>query len=374
MTEYILLSGIIVSVFVSLLMLQKRNKSAAEILLLLLLSSTSYLIFSYLLVYNGSYLKYPKLTVLGFSFPLLSAPLMYLYIKYQTKPIFFHRIDLLHFLPFIISNLLFIKFYFLPFESEVDILKNNGAAFEMEGLIKLVLIYLSGIFYITWSFISLYYHKTRLNKEFSNSDRINFNWLLLLNIGLLVIWVAVIFIQDDKIIFSYSSLYIICIGFFGLTQVKVFTEKDVLYIQKQNSLDNLERKEISIGIKETKPNDGNLQEIYIKVVELLKKEKLYLNPELKIIDLAILLNIHPNLMSRAINHVSQATFYDLINKMRVDEFINNIKGADANKYTIIAIAFDSGFNSKATFNRNFKAIRGMSPSEFLLSLQKEGIN
>lgn len=374
MTEYILLSGVVISVFVSLLMLQKRSKSTAEILLLLLISSTSYLIFSYLLVLNGTHLRYPSLLVFGFSFPLLSAPLMYLYIKYQTNPIFFRRVDLFHFLPFLFSNLLFVRFYFLPFESKVNILASNGVGYEMEGTIKIVLIYLSGICYITWSFISLYLHKIRLNKEFSNSDKINFNWLLLLNIGLMIIWVLVILIQDDNIIFSYTAFYIICIGFFGLNQVKVFTEKDVLYIQKQNVIENTERKVDIIGVEETKSYDGNLEDIYLRVVELLKEKKLYLNPELKIIDLAIILNIHPNLMSKAINYVSEANFYDLINKMRVDEFMNNMKNADANKYTIIAIAFDSGFNSKATFNRNFKAISGMSPSEFLLSLQKEGIN
>ena len=374
MTEYILLSGVVISVFVSLLMFQKRNKSTAEILLLLLIFSTSYLLFTYLLVFKEIHLKYPSLIVFGFSFPLLSAPLMYLYIKYQTNPIFFRRVDLLHFLPFLLYNLLFIKFYFLSFESKVEILKNNGVGYEIEGMIKIVLIYFSGICYITWSFISLYRHKIRLNKEFSNSDKINFNWLLLLNVGLMITWVLVILIKDDNIIFSYSAIYIICIGFFGLNQVKVFTEKDVLYLQNQNVIKNSEKKVDSGGVEETKPYDGNLEDIYSRVVELLKEKKLYLNPELKIIDLATLLNIHPNLMSKAINYVSEANFYDLINKMRVDEFMNNMKSADANKYTIIAIAFDSGFNSKATFNRNFKAISGMSPSEFLLSLQKEGIN
>lgn len=372
MIEYILLSGVVISVFVCLLMFQKRNKSVAEIFLLLLILSTSYLLFSYLLVLNGNYLKHPSLIVFGFSFPLLSAPLMYLYIKYQTKPIFFKNTDLLHFLPFVLSNLLFVKFYFLPFETKVEIFKNNGADYEIEGQIKIVLIYLSGICYITWSFILLYLHKSRLNKEFSNFDKINFNWLLLLNIGLMMIWILVIFIKDDNIIFGYLALYIICTGYFGLNQVKVFTEKDVLYTEKLHVNENTESE---VGSKEvSKPYDGNLEGIYLRVVELLREKKLYLNPELKLIDLAILLNIHPNLISKAINYVSEANFYDLVNKMRVEEFINRIKAEDANKYTIIAIAFDSGFNSKATFNRNFKAISGMSPSEFLLSLQKEGIN
>lgn len=368
--EYILLSGIIISAFLGLLLIQKKNKSVSEMILLFWILTSGYVTYSYLLVFNGSYLTYPTATALGFSIPLLSGPFMYLYIKYQTQPLFFQKKDLFHFLPFVLSNLLFLKFYFLPFETKLSVLSNGGVEFETEGLIKLIAIYLSGVIYISWCFVSLYFFKKRFKKEFSNIDSINFNWLFMLNIGLLVIWIVVIFIQDDNIIFSAAAIYVMCIGFFGITQTNVFTERDVLYIEhqdKQNEVgDSLSNGMIS-GEKEPKYKDENLEEIYIKTTELLQKEKLYLNPELKILDLAILLNVHPNVMSKAINHVSEANFYDLVNNMRVDEFIRRTKSEDAGKYTILAIALDSGFNSKAAFYRNFKLITGESPTEFIKS-------
>lgn len=375
--EYILLSGIIISAFLSLLLVQKKNKSIAEIILLLWICTSGYVTLSYLLVYNGNYLKYPTLTAIGSYIPLLSGPFMYLYIKYQTKPLFFQKADLLHFVPFILSNLLFTSFYFLPFEAKQEVLSNKTPNYEIQGLIKLIATYLSGIIYITWSFVLLYSYKKRLKKEFSNPENISFNWLLMLNIGLSIIWIIVMFIQDDSIIFSSGSIYIMCIGFFGISQVKVFTERDLLYVQNRDQQkDQTTEAKIKkdLNTKQAKLVDGNIEDIYSKTIELVKREKLYLNPELKVLDLAILLDIHPNLMSKAINQVSEANFYDLVNKMRVEEFINRSKMEDAGQYTIIALAYDAGFNSKASFYRNFKTITGMSPSEFLKSEQHSGLD
>ncbi|WP_158587716.1 helix-turn-helix domain-containing protein [Algoriphagus lacus] len=194
----------------------------------------------------------------------------------------------------------------------------------------------------------------------------------MLNIGLLLVWIIVIFIPDDRIIFSSSSIYLICLGFFGISQAQIFTERELFFVQSKSDLADSDNKEYLTETLLAKDESSNIQyfeEIYNKSIELIKVEKLYLNPELKVLDLAILLNVHPNLMSRAINQISGANFYDLINKMRVEEFIRRTRTEDSQKYTIMAMAFDSGFNSKATFYRNFKAIVGTLPSEFLKSNQ-----
>lgn len=190
--------------------------------------------------------------------------------------------------------------------------------------------------------------------------------MLMLNIGLLLIWIIVLFIQDDRVIFSAASIYVICTGFFGITQAKVFSERDVIYIQYQDRINEQNNKFITdYNSKELASNDAYFEDMYSQTIELLKREKLFLNPELKVLDLAILLKIHPNLMSKVINYKSDSNFYDLVNKMRVEEFIERSKTEDYQKYTIMALAYDSGFNSKATFYRNFKTITGVSPSEFL---------
>lgn len=368
--RYILLSGIIISVFLSLLLLRKQNKSTGDFIFLFLLLSSGFGTFSYHLVYTGEYLNFPTLVGFGSGIPLLTGPFLFLYTKYQTQPIFFKKTDLIHFLPFLLLNIFFFPFYLLSFDQKVDFLKNNGAGFEWQLIFKIAATYLSGIIYITWNFIRLSAYKKKLKVEFSSLSKVNFNWLLLLNVGLGVVWILVIFIQSDEIIFSAASLYVMCIGFFGTTQAPIFSEREIQFVQHQ---DNLSHQEELINPttaeepKGEKVHDTQIEEIYQSAITLLKSEKLYLNPELKVLDLAIQLNVHPHLMSKAINQISASTFYDLINKLRVEEFIQKSQSYDANKFTIMGLAYESGFNSKASFYRNFKAIIGMSPSEFIKS-------
>jgi AraC-like DNA-binding protein len=57
-------------------------------------------------------------------------------------------------------------------------------------------------------------------------------------------------------------------------------------------------------------------------------------------------------------------FYTLINDYRVAEVQEKLKGKESKKYTLLAMAEDSGFQSKASFNRIFKNKTGMSPSKY----------
>lgn len=379
MLELLLLSAIIISVFLSLVLLRKAEKSASEYILLFWLLSTGYLTFSYNLVYTGAYGYYPSFTVAGFCFPLLQGPFMYLYIKYQTRPLFFQKRDLLHLIPFLVLSASFIDFYFLPFEDRKQILLANGKGYEIQTTVRTFAIYLSGVVYIVLSYIALYKFKRGLKSEFSNTDKINFNWMFYLNSGLSVIWIIVLFVQDDRLIFGSGAVYILCFGYFGLTQINVFSEKQILFNQ---SLDIIEEEEFNSGAKDqnlaplknenTSTLNVNLENVYARAIAVLEVERLYLNPELKLIDLAIKLNVHPNTLSKSINEVSGNSFYDLINKKRVEEFIRRLENDPGQKYTLIALANDSGFNSKATFNRNFKLITGQSPSEYSNKLRNKG--
>lgn len=101
-----------------------------------------------------------------------------------------------------------------------------------------------------------------------------------------------------------------------------------------------------------------------KLLEYLSIYKPYLNPELTLQQLAENIDVHPNVLSYVINTALGKSFYDLINEYRIEEFINLYQDS-YDKYTILALALDSGFNSKSAFNRNFKKIKGITPSEFI---------
>ena len=87
----------------------------------------------------------------------------------------------------------------------------------------------------------------------------------------------------------------------------------------------------------------------------------YLEPRLSIRDVAARLATNETYVSRALNHGIGKSFNRFINEMRVDHAKNLIQ---ANSDNFLNIAMDSGFNSKATFNRVFRDISGETPSAF----------
>ena len=75
-----------------------------------------------------------------------------------------------------------------------------------------------------------------------------------------------------------------------------------------------------------------------------------------------------NLLSKTINIHADKNFNDYINGYRIEAFKLNVVAPDANRFSLLAHAQESGFNSKATFYRAFKKAEGMSPSVYLSNI------
>ena len=105
--------------------------------------------------------------------------------------------------------------------------------------------------------------------------------------------------------------------------------------------------------------------IHERLMHLMAEQKPFKNPDLTLNELAGILEVHPNYLSQVINSKEKKSFYDLINEKRVEEFIKLISQPSNQQYTLLAISYDCGFNSKASFNRNFKKYTGLTPRDYL---------
>lgn len=126
--------------------------------------------------------------------------------------------------------------------------------------------------------------------------------------------------------------------------------------------------EISIRDQRSSRERGHGKEVDIEGVSELKKlmevEHMYTDCELTLEKMADRLGIQPADLTRMLNQELGTSFYTLVNSYRVKEVQRKLEAEDQRYYTLLAIAFECGFNSKSTFNRVFKEFTGFTPSNY----------
>ena len=258
----------------------------------------------------------------------------------------------------------------------------QGKGFETQLLINVYAIYVSGVVYVTLSLIRLLKYRRNLIHQFSNTEKINFNWLLYLIFWMVAIWITVLFVQKDAYIYGAASLFVFWLGYFGIRQVQVFSlstsinrvpssipihkndESGIVDIKEPEATNEVDD-EINLKYQKSTLSEEEASLIHERLKRLMEEHKPFRNPDLTLNDLAKSLDVHPNYLSQVINSKEKKSFYDLVNESRVDAFIKKITQPINQQYTLLAIAFDCGFNSKASFNRNFKKYTGYTPSDYM---------
>jgi AraC-like DNA-binding protein len=361
------LMGIIITFFLIIILISKKNKSEADKILALWLFFTGFHLILFYLHFNNEYVKFPFLLGIEIPMPLVQGPFLYLYTSALTNRNRNKKYNLLHFMPFIIAFIPLLPFFGLPFDQKAAIYKNEGQGYEQLLSVLLIAIIISGILYALLSLEKIYQHRKNITEQFSFTEKINLTWLSYLILGSSIIWVVVIFC-NDQYIFATVVLYLFFIGYFGIKQVGIFTNKlsenndsEILVLETISDNNQLDK----VKYKKSGLNDTELQAIHKNLILIMQEEKLYKNSELTLADLSQKLNVHPNVLSQVINSAEQKNFYDYINHQRVDEFKKIILITENQKFTLLSLAYECGFNSKTAFNRNFKKVTGFSPSEYL---------
>ena len=378
------LSGIIIAFFLALVLLTKKHKTQADYILFAWIVMLAFHLLTFYILFTEQYATYPTLAGLGLPLPLLHGPFLYLYTHQQTSSRPFKARQLLHFLPVLLSYVSFSSYYLLSAQQKQEVLLNEGQGFELPLQLNLYAIYASGIIYVTLSLIRILKYRRDMVQQFSNTEKINFNWLLYLIFWIVAIWVVILLGGKDELIYGAASLFVLWLGYFGIKQVQVFTQNTPQIQLTSVSPPHSSPSVIADRIVDDEPeimatsgidtylkyqkstlSEEEAEDIHRRLRQLMAEQKPYKNPDLTLNELAKSLDVHPNYLSQVINSKENKSFYDLVNEMRVNAFIKNISQPISQQYTLLAIAFDCGFNSKASFNRNFKKYTGHTPSDYL---------
>ena len=313
---------------------------------------------------------------------ILIGPLVYFYIlSYTNSSQKFNPLIFLHALPY----LFFTIFVFLQFT-----VNSEGSTFEDKNIIEesqKPVFFIMGLFRVFWGTIyliaglfKLKNHELKISKEFSYTENIDLKWLKYVVIMMVVIWSTVIFINilinyndfidyrlGDNIIQVIVTIVVFLLGYYGIKQQNIFTPSSG-NIQNPNKRKN-----------STDPNDVKNQ--YLKS-GLLKEdsqnhlhrlqnymvaEQPYTNGKLSLKEVAEYLEISTNHLSQVINENLDKNFFDFINGYRVELIKEKMQDKSNSHLTLLGMAYDSGFNSKSSFNTIFKKFTATTPSQFMSS-------
>ncbi len=363
------------TVFFIILLLTKKGSTLSDRLLILWFS---------LILINiiGFYVLQKKIDSVQFllelsnASPFLHGPVLWFYTLSLTKfPFRFRWIDLLHGIPFVVS------FFILMIP-----LASGKALPETTELKLMVLKFISTFVYVLLTALQLRKHLTKIPEVFSYKEKVELNWLRFLTYGFLSIWligfismllhhVAAIPIEQFGGIYVNAALcmFVLILGIFGFKQTTIFVPAQ--FIKTDNPFHPSSEKKTILDISEPAKyqksglDKATARQYFEKLIELMQTKQLYLDKELTLYKLADLLRISPNNLSQAINTFAEKNFFDFINEYRVKEVQQKIQEGLHSSHTLLGIALDCGFNSKASFNRAFKKFTEMTPSQFKTKLE-----
>ena len=361
--------GIIITFFLSFILITKKNKNLADKILatwLVLLGIHLWLFYEQSLL--KSY-QFPVLLGLHLPLPFLHWPFLYLYIAVLTNQYDRHKQWLLwlHFIPAILLYIYLMDFFSLSADEKIYIFNQSGHVPKYMIFMDLILISISisGIIYVYLTYRLIKQHRKNIVNQFSYQEKINLDWLQYLFLGMGLIWTVIWFRGSDNFIFLSVVIFVIFLGYFGIKQVGIFTNK-LPFENEQTSIEAEVEKTKKYG-KSSLTKEMSIL-IHSQLQKVMKEERLFENAELSLNDLATHLKVHPNYLSQVINTIEGKTFFDYINYHRVEAFKKVIEMPQNQKYTLLGLAYDCGFNSKTSFNRNFKKATGFAPSEYLKQL------
>ncbi len=373
--EYTLIYGIFMSLLLTALLLTKRGRNDADTLLSIYLTiSAVSLALAYLEILNRERgYNFPFLINSSVPFILLLGPALWLYVKRLITPDFRYKmVHLLLLVPFIFAFvLLFLNSY--SADDNIKIASDRYESFLQEPLFLIIasMIAISNIGYTSWGLSLIATHRKRIKSYFSQTEKIDLRWLKFLLIWALFCYscISALYIIDSFVnIFSYNTLqtigytiasvFVIILGFYGLRQGELFSGTTREYIINRSQ---------EIG-KNSEPIVKEEEEFINRLLSFMKESKPYLNPEITLGVLSSQMKVSADYLSRIINTRLNMNFFDFIAHYRVEEFKLMCKDPSKRNYTLISLAYDCGFNSKATFNRVFKKSTGVTPSEYYLKL------
>lgn len=346
--------GIALLVAIGVWLRNKQQSSVANYFLIAFLLNCFISIFLKNLYFNRLFEHFPHLLKLNHPLGLLRPVTFYLYFYFLFRPqVRWQKIQWLHFAPTLLLLVYTLPFYALNARDKVLVFQQalpdpapNFWAFA--GItVSLAVGYFLLSVYEWWRFRPIS-AQTSLPKIVSTR-----RWLLLLLVGY-----ALYLLSSALIWFLTYPQY----EYFSYQIISLFLMAGCIKLLSQSDLPTYQ----IIPPKYAKSNLVGAQKTQLqqKLHRLMRDEKLFLNENLRLKEMAQKMGINENQLSQLINEGEGMSFNDFVNKFRVEAAQELLGSEQFYKTTIEAVGYDVGFGTRASFYNAFKKFTGQSPSEF----------
>lgn len=261
------------------------------------------------------------------------------------------------------------KYLILPVIFWVNILLQRFGGFKDNTVFNFLfigLILFQALFYTGLSYFTIRKHKKRIQQFSANTEGINLNWLEYITIIIFIINIAYVVYNlsyDSKALNFFINgaflMVIYFVGYYSLKQKEIYPLEE----KQREELISIDEDPETEEIKKKLISDEEVIKIKKQLEDIMDKQKPYLDSELNLIRLSELLSISTHHLSYVINTGFKKNFFQYVNEYRI-EFAKKLLKDVHSKLSILGIAYESGFNSKTSFNTTFKKLTNQTPSEY----------
>ena len=308
------------------------------------------------------------------------------FLLYPNKK--FKGIHLLHFIPFLFHLVEYIPFYFSSTEAKLDEIRlvvstgNYTASTGNFGWIPMSMhLYLKGcsiLIYSIWLGFDLYnYFKIKDFRILKRNNNIIIRWILIdFTMKIAATLFVIYFYITMKLIGIKSPTETIII--YILFSINYLFEAFYLILNPQMLVGPtlsgfFTKKELGkfADVNSTIKKSVHVDHI-LKIQNLFETELIFLNPDLKIINISERLGLPVSIISSSIKQAHGQSFPEFVNNCRLTYLKDELKHNPIwKKYSIDALAFEAGFGNRQALHFACKKLHGITAAQFLFEAKKK---
>ena len=363
---YVTLLGTSIGIYLSLVLFFIQSvKNKANFYLAIFVLLLTWVMLPHFLHIFGVLEVFPHVILARVLSPFLG-PLFYLYVRSCTQKKFSFRPTLwLHFIFCFINLAVEIPFLLQSGETKINAYLFIHSANERGDILLPILRSIHALFYFVISTRIILQYKKNLTNTTSYIESIYHRWLLAFSAILLVPVVTFLFYafaenRSDVMLPLFLTLSLFLL--FVLTGALI--KPSVFHIFPHQMPIPQSREVQKQRYENSTLTEAQKQKYIKKLNEYMVDQQIYTKPDLTLAQLSENMKIPSHHMSQVINEKLGYNFLDFINSHRVKAAQDKLIDPELAHYTIIGIAYESGFNSKSTFYAAFKKVTGMTPSQY----------